>query len=125
MKKKYEEELKQMSTKDLAMLLSSGICGDEYKDALVEYTTRHDKPNIKPGRKIKNRKARPKIDYKNITYKEIKQLNLKELKTLMACGLTAKKRKVIYTEYLNRVYLLRDIKRSVLWKSIQHGIDNA
>ena len=95
--------LKTTPTKELAILLSSGICGDEYKSVLSEYLARHDRTHITPSRKLKNRKLKPQIDLRQVTRIMVKTLNVKELKTLMASGLDGNKRKIVYTEYLNHI----------------------
>jgi len=104
----YISKLKQAPTNELRLLLSSGICGDEYKCTLTEYMTRHDRANISPSRKLKNRKLKPQIDQRQITKTMVKTLNVKELKALMASGLSGKKRRIVYTEYLNRIHRLRN-----------------
>jgi len=47
-----EEELKKTSTNDLRYMLASGIKGDEYRMALVEYLTRPDRKGHIKKRKI-------------------------------------------------------------------------
>ena len=106
----YLNKLKTTPTQELAMLLSSGINGSEYKDVLKEYITRNDKRNIKPCRKLKNRKSKPQIDLDNITRDYLKLFNIRELKGLMATGVIGDAKKLIYTEYLNRIHILRAAK---------------
>ena len=104
----YTSKLKQVPTDELRMLLSSGICGNEYKRTLTEYMTRPDKANISPGRKLKNRKLKPQVDAGQISKDMITTLNMRQLKSLMAAGLDGKKRKLVYTEYLRRIHKLRN-----------------
>ena len=108
MKEEFSK-LKQLSTKNLRILLGSGIVGNEYKSVLSEYMTRPDRANISPCRKFKNQKHGLKIDNRQITKTMVKTLNIRELKSLLASGISGSKRKLVSLEYISRIHQLHDI----------------
>ena len=99
--------LKEKTTKELAILLSSGIVGDEYKQVLKEYMSRpqSEKKHYSPSGRFKQNKY-VNVDVDKIDKEYVKVLNIRELKYLIASGLNGDKHKLVIDEYANRIHRL-------------------
>jgi len=105
---KYKKSLKTCTTKELAILLSSGICGDEYKQVLVEYSTRPEceKRHKKPSDRYKsNHKKCSRINLNDVNEDNVKKLRFYELKLLIPRS-NGVKYKLLSKEYARRIHLL-------------------
>ena len=108
MKKKIYGKLKEKTTKELAILLNSGICGDEYKQVLQEYSSRpyYEKKHKSPSARYKcSYKQKHPVNPEQVNEGNISGYNVQQLRYLLPIT-RGKLRKLVAIEYANRIHQL-------------------